>query len=191
MRGKRVHSGGRRGSDKPDRRYGTEIVDFSDVFCVYPEKLQDDRAPVKEVTLDLSHLPPLPPLAPGEKYWLEIAVTPEPGREIFLPLSPYGGDGLTPNEEASYMFFEESDLIPIQDPASGRLYTLPVVLHGSGADTSCFADCDGDGALTFFDFLCFQDAFASGSPAADCDGDGDLSFFDFLCFQNAFAAGCP
>ena len=25
----------------------------------------------------------------------------------------------------------------------------------------------------------------------DCDGSGDLDFFDFLCFQNAFAAGCP
>ena len=33
--------------------------------------------------------------------------------------------------------------------------------------------------------------FAAGDPAADCDGSGGLDFFDFLCFQNAFAAGCP
>lgn len=26
---------------------------------------------------------------------------------------------------------------------------------------------------------------------ADCDGSGALDFFDFLCFQNAFDAGCP
>ncbi|MFG0286352.1 MAG: hypothetical protein ACF8R7_18210 [Phycisphaerales bacterium JB039] len=26
---------------------------------------------------------------------------------------------------------------------------------------------------------------------ADCDGNGVLDFFDFLCFQNAFATGCP
>ena len=26
---------------------------------------------------------------------------------------------------------------------------------------------------------------------ADCDQSGTLDFFDFLCFQNAFAAGCP
>ena len=26
---------------------------------------------------------------------------------------------------------------------------------------------------------------------ADCDESGELDFFDFLCFQNAFAAGCP
>jgi hypothetical protein len=25
---------------------------------------------------------------------------------------------------------------------------------------------------------------------ADCDGSGELTFFDFLCFQNAFSAGC-
>jgi hypothetical protein len=55
----------------------------------------------------------------------------------------------------------------------------------------CLADCDRDGSLTFFDFLCFQNDFAAGDPAADCDTDGSLTFFDFLCFQNAFAAGCP
>jgi hypothetical protein len=55
----------------------------------------------------------------------------------------------------------------------------------------CYADLDGDGALTIFDFLAFQNAFASGDPVADCDGDGALTLFDFLCFQNSFAAGCP
>ncbi|MFG0284402.1 MAG: SBBP repeat-containing protein [Phycisphaerales bacterium JB039] len=55
----------------------------------------------------------------------------------------------------------------------------------------CTADCDGDGALTLLDFLCFQNTFGAGDPAADCDGDGSLTFFDFLCFQNAFDAGCP
>jgi hypothetical protein len=55
---------------------------------------------------------------------------------------------------------------------------------------SCYADCDGSGALDFFDFLCFQNQFAAGDPQADCDGSGALDFFDFLCFQNAFAAGC-
>ncbi|MFG0284234.1 MAG: hypothetical protein ACF8R7_07405 [Phycisphaerales bacterium JB039] len=55
----------------------------------------------------------------------------------------------------------------------------------------CYADCDGSGALDFFDFLCFQNAFAAADPYADCDGSGALDFFDFLCFQNEFAAGCP
>jgi len=56
---------------------------------------------------------------------------------------------------------------------------------------SCYADCDADGELTFFDFVCFQNLFAAGDPVADCDGDGAHTFFDFLCYQNAFAAGCP
>ena len=55
---------------------------------------------------------------------------------------------------------------------------------------SCYADCDGDGELTFFDFLCFQNAFAAPDPYADCDGSRFLDVFDFLCFQNEFAAGC-
>jgi len=56
---------------------------------------------------------------------------------------------------------------------------------------SCYADCDGGGSLDIFDFVCFQDAFASGDPYADCTGNGALDIFDFLCFQDAFASGCP
>ncbi|MEQ8845481.1 MAG: GC-type dockerin domain-anchored protein [Phycisphaerales bacterium] len=54
----------------------------------------------------------------------------------------------------------------------------------------CPADFDGDGELTIFDFLAFQNAFAAGDAAADFDGDGELTLFDFLAFQNAFDAGC-
>jgi hypothetical protein len=61
---------------------------------------------------------------------------------------------------------------------------------GGGAG-GCYADCDESGELDFFDFLCFQNAFAAGEEYADCDESGDLDFFDFLCFQNEFAAGCP
>jgi hypothetical protein len=64
------------------------------------------------------------------------------------------------------------------------LMPAPTLLH------ACIADCDGSGSLDFFDFLCFQNGFATGDPRADCDGSGALDFFDFLCFQNAFAAGC-
>jgi hypothetical protein len=54
----------------------------------------------------------------------------------------------------------------------------------------CRADFDGDGSLTIFDFLAFQNAFDSGSRCADFDSDGSLTIFDFLRFQNEFAAGC-
>jgi hypothetical protein len=54
----------------------------------------------------------------------------------------------------------------------------------------CRVDFDGDGALTIFDFLAYQNAFDAGDPVADFDGDGSLNIFDFLAFQNEFAAGC-
>jgi hypothetical protein len=62
----------------------------------------------------------------------------------------------------------------------------------------CYADCDTTtvkGVLDIFDFLCFQNRFATQSPyACNCDtstGAGVCDIFDFLCFQNRFAAGCP
>lgn len=55
----------------------------------------------------------------------------------------------------------------------------------------CRADCDGDGSLTVFDFLCFQTAFDARQPIADCNDDGAFDVFDFLCFQTAFMDGCP
>ncbi|MEQ9585465.1 MAG: GC-type dockerin domain-anchored protein [Phycisphaerales bacterium] len=56
---------------------------------------------------------------------------------------------------------------------------------------ACRADLDGDGDLTIFDFLAFQNLFDLMDPLADFDGDGSLTIFDFLAFQNAFDAGCP
>jgi len=67
--------------------------------------------------------------------------------------------------------------------------TITGILLVGGPD--CYADCDTSGELDFFDFLCFQNAFAARDPYADCDDSGEWDFFDFLCFQNEFAAGCP
>jgi hypothetical protein len=64
-------------------------------------------------------------------------------------------------------------------------------IYKFSVDGGCYADCDDSGTLDFFDFLCFQNAFAAMDPYADCDGSGTHDFFDFLCFQDAFAAGCP
>ena len=66
-------------------------------------------------------------------------------------------------------------------------------INGDGIPDSCqcLADLDGDGVLTLFDFLTFQNLFDGGDLAADFDGDGELTLFDFLAFQNAFDAGCP
>ncbi|UYV13921.1 MAG: integrin alpha [Phycisphaera sp.] len=78
-----------------------------------------------------------------------------------------------------------------------QVSTVGSVLSGTsyivyGRDVAaCPADLDGDGELTIFDFLAFQNLFDAMDPAADFDGDGDFTIFDFLAFQNAFDAGCP
>ena len=54
----------------------------------------------------------------------------------------------------------------------------------------CRVDIDGDGELTIFDFLAYQNLFDAGDLQADFDGDGELTLFDFLAFQNEFDAGC-
>ena len=48
------------------------------------------------------------------------------------------------------------------------------------------ADLDGDGLLTVFDFLAFQNFFDAGNMRADFDLNETLDIFDFLAFQNAF-----
>jgi hypothetical protein len=80
----------------------------------------------------------------------------------------------------------------VDDPATPDTGSGPAPIPDMGAYElqGCPADFDGDGELTLFDFLAFQNAFDAGDPAADFDGDGVLTLFDFLAFQNAFDAGC-
>lgn len=68
---------------------------------------------------------------------------------------------------------------------------LIIIANGETGAVGCRADIDGDGSLTIFDFLAFQNAFDAGDLLADFDGDGVLTIFDFLQFQNEFDAGCP
>ncbi|MCW5757570.1 MAG: hypothetical protein KIT54_10075 [Phycisphaeraceae bacterium] len=54
----------------------------------------------------------------------------------------------------------------------------------------CRADLDGDGVVTIFDFLEFQNLFAAGDLRADFDGDGRLTALDYLFYEAAFLDGC-
>ena len=87
---------------------------------------------------------------------------------------------------------------PSADDAGLYYYTCNVAFHTGmtgaiivEAGDTCRADLDGDGVLTLFDFLAFQNLFDSGDLLADFDGDGSLTIFDFLAFQNEFDVGCP
>ena len=54
------------------------------------------------------------------------------------------------------------------------------------------SDIDGDGAVTFADFLTFAGRFGSRrgqeryDARCDLDGDGEIGFSDFLIFANSF-----
>ena len=54
----------------------------------------------------------------------------------------------------------------------------------------CAADFNGDGAVDFFDYLDFVDAFSASGVSADFNDDGSIDFFDYLDFVDAFSAGC-
>lgn len=54
----------------------------------------------------------------------------------------------------------------------------------------CPADVNHDGALDFFDYLDFVDAFSSFQTAADYNQDGGIDFFDYLDFVDEFSSSC-
>lgn len=65
-----------------------------------------------------------------------------------------------------------------------------LVIFGGSTLPICDADFDGDGKLTIFDFIAYQDAFTSGDLSADFDRDGVLTVFDYLLYQSRFTIGC-
>ena len=97
------------------------------------------------------------------------------------------GGGLPDNGYAWVPFTMELTELPLMLGGGGRTGANFIL---SGIPVSCRADIDGDGDLTIFDFLAYQNLFDAGDPAADFDGDGELTIFDFLAFQNEFDAGC-
>jgi|GEM_PF-5023707 len=99
-------------------------------------------------------------------------------------------EGLIWSENVTGGGLTQIDVLDLYTPTGTPAYIDDVLLvEVVGV---CRADIDGDGLLTIFDFLGFQNAFDAGDLAtADFDGDGVLTIFDFLTFQNEFDAGCP
>ncbi|NRA57298.1 MAG: hypothetical protein HRU13_04170 [Phycisphaerales bacterium] len=159
-------------------------TDFTGIYAVHQGNESSQQNPVVDAFVDLQWLPPLP----EGRYHIEVVAqgsTPEP---VMVPPIPFPA---TDDWEPALVGLGGSDYLPLighfGDPAS-----TPILLLGDSLATEpCRADLDGDGSLTLFDFLAFQNLFDSGDLAADFDGDGELTIFDFLEFQNEFAAGCP
>ncbi|MFG0285974.1 MAG: S8 family serine peptidase [Phycisphaerales bacterium JB039] len=189
------------------------IVDQEDVIENLDVRAYEVAVAPGETRLKITMVYPDPPGAPASAQHrindLSVRAI-SPGGDIYWGNAGLlTGDWSTPGGTENHIDTVEN--VFIQDPAPGAwrieviaseinedghpatpeldaVYSL--VINGGRVTGDCYADCDGSGALDFFDFLCFQNAFAAGEPYADCDGSGALDFFDFLCFQNAFAAGC-
>src|SRR5690606_37333236 len=133
-----------------------------------------------------SFTPPTPlVLEGGGSYWLVVYNDGVPGMD-WKASSP----GQTPTGVAMHygsLFSTSSGPNP---PTGSSTILNSYAIHATDSP-GCYADCDESGDLDFFDFLCFQNAFAAGDPYADCDDTGELYFFGLFCFQNAFATGCP
>lgn len=55
----------------------------------------------------------------------------------------------------------------------------------------CAADCDANGTLNVFDYICFGNDYAAGGVYSDCDGNSVHNVFDYICYGNLYAGGCP
>jgi choice-of-anchor B domain-containing protein len=119
----------------------------------------------------------------GVRVW-DISNPVDPEEIAWIDTHPEGDQSGYTGVWSVFPYFDSGTIIA-SDMVRG-LFVLRVE-----SDTTCRADLDGDGELTFFDFLAFQNLFSAGDPQADFTGDGVLDFFDFLAFQDEFSAGCP
>ncbi|MFI4915174.1 MAG: GC-type dockerin domain-anchored protein [Phycisphaerales bacterium JB060] len=138
----------------------------------------------------------------GDRPGGSITIAGPGGRAHWEAPRPTGGADwrtrLVPIDEANWVVLEGAWAELLRDVRELRI-SLPVSSRPvsiTGIDnirvgTPCRTDLDGDGELTIFDFLAFQNAFDAGDPIADFDGDGEFTIFDFLGFQNEFDSGCP
>jgi|GEM_PF-3212931 len=158
---------------------------FTGIFAVEQGAGGDPSHPIVEALVDMQWMPPMPP----GQYFIEFTAQGTGPEPVLLPPSPFlPGDSIEPG----LVGFPGGGYEPIFSPVTDQPSYAPLMLFGDdGVVVPCRADLDGDGELTIFDFLQFQNLFASGDPAADFDGDGRLTIFDFLAFQNEFVVGCP
>ena len=112
------------------------------------------------------------------------------GDVFFIGGNPFGQTAPSYLASTGCGIVDPTDIALIAGGAFANSMWVIIAEGDVGGGTGCRADLDGDGVLTIFDFLTFQNLFASQDPRADFDGDGQFTIFDFLTFQNEFAAGC-
>ncbi|UYV12569.1 MAG: hypothetical protein NCW75_14905 [Phycisphaera sp.] len=158
---------------------------FTGIYAVNEGETEDPSHPIVEALVDMQWVPPMPP----GQYFVEFTAQGTGPEPVLLPPSPFlAGEFVEPG----LVGFAGGGYEPIFSPVTDQPSYAPMMIFGEdGIAPTCRADLDGDGQLTIFDFLEFQNLFGLGDPIADFDGDGRLTIFDFLAFQNEFVAGCP
>ena len=94
----------------------------------------------------------------------------------------------------NYAPFTDQEILAHGAIAYGGADTLDLVIGPYTQYISnyvCPADVNSDGAVDFFDYLDFVNAFAARTTGADFNHDGIIDFFDYLDFVNDFTSGCP
>ena len=94
------------------------------------------------------------------------------------------------------ILYTDGNGVHVLNPQNGQTNPVLTGVGGRFIDLrtepplACYPDCEEDGDLDVFDFLCFMNRHAAQDPYADCEEDGDWDVFDFLCFLNHYGLGC-
>ena len=131
----------------------------------------------------------------GGNFWgTDFNFVPVP-TQITVKLSDGSQEVFNTNSSTEFRGFTST--IPItsitfdaDDTAEVAWATMDNLYLGEAGAGPCYPDCDGTGALTIDDFICFQTRFVIGDLFADCDLSGSLAIDDFICFQTFFVLGC-
>lgn len=123
--------------------------------------------------------------ADGSRLWLDdVLIVDHDGVHAFTPRT--GGVGLAAGaHRIAIGFFCDEAEAGLTGSVSGPALPGQPLRAGMLRFTPDPADLNRDAKVDLFDFLEFQNAFVSGSPAADFDHNGVLDLFDFLEFLDA------
>ena len=86
--------------------------------------------------------------------------------------------------------FNDVDTDPNTSVPSDELHKVVLYIASINQAPFCPGDIEGDADVDIFDFLAFQNLYASQDPRADVECDGDWDIFDYLAFLNLTSQGC-
>jgi hypothetical protein len=153
-------------------------TDFTEMYRVSPFDEQSPQRALKEILVDLSWMPPLPP----GQYYAELAArAQQPNLPAYAPTVPWASE----SDNALGYDVQTEQWMPIHDNLSGRRVAFPIHVHGIGLGvTPCPADIDGNGFINIDDLLAVINQWGwtgqPGSNPADINNSGNINIDDLL-----------